>query len=95
MQDEYPAGGDVRLRRFCDAAEAFPVSGRLFLCAGCRAQVVVCSCCDRGQVYCPDGCAGQARRKTLQQAGRRYRQTGQARQVHAAQWPAGGRGSEK
>jgi hypothetical protein len=85
MQDEYPADDGVRLRRVCDAGAAVPLSGRLFLCGGCRAQVVVCTCCDRGQVYCPGGCAGQARRRTLRQAGRRYRQTGHARQVNAAQ----------
>jgi hypothetical protein len=85
MQDEYPAEEGVRLRRFCDAPEAAPVSGRLFLCGGCRAQVVVCRCCDRGQTYCPDGCAKRARYETLRQAGQRYRRTGHARQVHAAQ----------
>jgi hypothetical protein len=85
MQDEYPADAGVRLRRVCDAGEAASVSGRLFLCRRCRTQVVVCSCCDRGQIYCPDGCAGQARRETLQRAGARYRRSGRGRQVHAAQ----------
>jgi hypothetical protein len=84
MQDDYPAGGGVRLRRVCDSTEATVGSGRLFLCGGCRAQVVVCSCCDRGQVYCPDGCAKRARHRTLRQAAQRYRRTGRARRMHAA-----------
>lgn len=32
-------------------------SARLFLCACCRIQVLVCRQCDRGQRYCADGCA--------------------------------------
>ena len=38
-------------------------SARLFLCAGCRAQVLICSCCDRGQIYCAGDCAPHARRQ--------------------------------
>ena len=40
-------------------------SARLFLCAGCRMQVVICSCCDRGQIYCAGDCARRARRHSL------------------------------
>jgi hypothetical protein len=29
-------------------------SGRLFLCAGCRGQAIICSCCDRGQIFAAD-----------------------------------------
>ena len=81
MQDEYPADEGVRLRSFCDA-EA--VSGRLFLCAGCRGQVIICSCCDRGQIYCNGGCAARARRRTLQAAGQRYQASPHGRRRHAA-----------
>ena len=35
-----------------------------FLCADCRNQVVVCSGCDRGQVYCAGDCARRARQAT-------------------------------
>ena len=37
-------------------------SARLFLCACCRIQVLVCRQCDRGQRYCADGCAATTRR---------------------------------
>jgi hypothetical protein len=32
-----------------EGADATPV--RCFLCARCHAQVLICSCCDRGQIY--------------------------------------------
>jgi hypothetical protein len=51
MQGQYPGNRGVRppgvLALHVEAASA-----RLFLCAGCRLQVVICSCCDRGQIYC-------------------------------------------
>jgi len=52
---------------------------RLFLCARCRKQVRICPRCDRGQIYCPDGCAKIARRHSLREAGRRYQQSRQGR----------------
>jgi len=84
MQVEYPANEGVRLRRTCEAGQADPASGRLYLCTRCRRQVIVCSCCDRGQIYCAGGCAQQARRGTLQQAGRRYQASRRGRRMHAA-----------
>ena len=84
MQDDYPANDGVRPCRVCDTGRLDPLSGRLFLCAGCRHQVIVCSCCDRGQIYCVDGCARQARRRTVQQAGRRYQASHRGRRMHAA-----------
>jgi len=57
---------------------------RLFNCARCACQVVICSHCDRGQIYCAGSCAQQARRESLQQAGQRY-QAGRPGQLsHAA-----------
>jgi hypothetical protein len=85
MQADYPANEGVRLRRrTCKAGQADLASGRLFLCAGCRRQVIVCSCCDRGQIYCERDCAQKARRHTLQQAGRRYQASRRGRRMHAA-----------
>jgi hypothetical protein len=84
MRDEYPADEDVRLRSDCDSGEAGAASGRLFLCAGCRGQVIICSCCDRGQVYCNGGCGVWARQRTLQAAGRRYQTSPHGRRQHAA-----------
>lgn len=57
-------------------------TGRLFLCAYCRAQVVICRRCDRGQRYC-DGCAKEVRRARMREAGRRYQKTRQGRLAHA------------
>ena len=60
-----------------------PQTGRLFLCARCREQVVVCRRCDRGQVYCPSGCALAARRERQRAAGKRYQSSRRGRFVHA------------
>lgn len=84
MQADYPANQGGRLRLSCEAVQADPASGRLYLCARCRHQVIICSCCDRGQIYCSSGCAQQARRRTLQQAGRRYQASRRGRLMHAA-----------
>lgn len=50
-------------------------SARLFYCGRCRTQTVVCSACDRGQIYCSGTCAQEARKESLRRAGRRYAQT--------------------
>ena len=57
---------------------------RLFLCADpdCRAQVVICSDCDRGHIYCAD-CGPHARRRSLHAAGRRYQASHRGRVKHA------------
>ncbi|MFZ3119313.1 MAG: hypothetical protein WA159_13445 [Variovorax sp.] len=36
-------------------------TSRLFNCAGCRRQCLICSACDRGQRYCGSACAQTAR----------------------------------
>jgi len=61
-------------------------SARLFLCASplCRMQVLVCSHCDRGQIYCAQGCSGKARQSKQREANRRYQQTFRGRRNHAA-----------
>ena len=58
---------------------------RLFLCAHltCRAQVLVCGRCDRGQVYCAGECALRARRQCVRDAGRRYQDSRAGRLAHA------------
>jgi hypothetical protein len=63
---------------------SMPDSGRLFLCALCRAQVIVCRECDCGQVYCGAECADDARRASLLAAGRRYQRSLPGRTRHAA-----------
>jgi len=56
---------------------------RLYNCVRCRCQVVICRDCDRGNLYCFDGCADQARTESLRAAGRRYQSTRQGRHQHA------------
>ena len=59
-------------------------TGRFFLCARCRAQVLICSGCDRGQIYCTQACSAAARRASLREAGRRYQASRRGRITHAA-----------
>ena len=58
-------------------------TSRLFLCAGCRIQVHICSHCDRRQIYCANGCSQAARHQSLRAAGHRYQQSLQGRLKHA------------
>lgn len=58
-------------------------TGRLFMCACCRAQVFICRRCDRGNRYCRD-CAAEARRANVREAGRRYQRSRRGRFAHAA-----------
>lgn len=58
-------------------------TGRLYLCARCRAQVFICRRCDRGNRYCRD-CADDARRDSVREAGHRYQRTRRGRFAHAA-----------
>jgi hypothetical protein len=71
------AGGDCH-------EEAEGTAARLFLCQGCRVQVLICSHCDRGHMYCANGCAGKARRRSQRDAGRRYQTSRCGRINHAA-----------
>ena len=57
---------------------------RRFVCARCRAPVLVCSHCDRGQIYCAAGCAATARRQSQREAGQRYQDSLPGRFKHAA-----------
>ena len=49
--------------------------------ARCQAQVLVCSCCDRGQIYCTGGCAQEARHQAQRAAGGRYQASPPRRHV--------------
>lgn len=57
--------------------------GRLFNCNHCRCQVVICSDCDRGNIYCSD-CSGVARAEAVRSAGKRYQNTPRGKHKHAA-----------
>jgi hypothetical protein len=82
MPGEYPTDEVVRpcLREDHQQADA---SSRFYLCAGCREQVVICSCCDHGNIYCGQGCAEAARRRAQREAGRRYQSSRRGRRKHA------------
>jgi hypothetical protein len=58
-------------------------SARLFNCARCRCQVVICSHCDRGNLYCGKRCSEAARRQSRREANKRYRTTRRGRLAHA------------
>ena len=60
------------------------VPARRFVCACCRAPVLVCSHCDRGQIYCAAGCSATARRQAQRDAGQRYQDSLPGRFHHAA-----------
>ena len=61
-----------------------PSSARLFNCARCRCQVVICSHCDRGNIYCGQRCSQTARRQSRRKASGRYQRTRRGRLAHAA-----------
>ena len=50
-------------------------SARLFQCALCYTQTLICSLCDRGHQYCSASCSGKARRESLRRANRKYAQS--------------------
>ena len=49
-RDNNPGDQGFRLRGAYSSAHGDAASARLFVCAGCRAQSLICSCCDRGQM---------------------------------------------
>jgi hypothetical protein len=59
------------------------LSARLFHCARCERQVMVCSDCDRGQHYCSRECSGAARKKSLHAASHRYQSSKRGKHHHA------------
>jgi hypothetical protein len=59
-------------------------SARLFLCARCRDQVLLCSHCDRGQQYCSRACSSVSRRERRRETAERYQSSRGGRLKHAA-----------
>ncbi len=59
-------------------------SARLFLCVRCRAQVLLCSHCDRSQVYCTRSCSFAARCERRRHTAKRYQDSRGGRLKHAA-----------
>jgi hypothetical protein len=56
---------------------------RLFLCVGCRIQVVLCSHCDRGNRYCGRACWRQVHDVARREAASRYQRSRRGRLQHA------------
>jgi hypothetical protein len=56
---------------------------RLYLCARCRVQVVLCSRCDRGNRYCGRPCWHEARAEAQRQTAQRYQRSWRGRIAHA------------
>lgn len=59
-------------------------TARLFLCARCRDQVLLCSHCDRGQHYCSRACSVLSRRERRRETAQRYQSSRRGRLKHAA-----------
>lgn len=47
-------------------------SARLYNCVCCHKQVILCSHCDYGNIYCFDGCAHRQRTASKKAAAKRY-----------------------
>jgi hypothetical protein len=56
---------------------------RLFSCARCRKQVLICSTCDRGNIYCSRACSHFSRQESVRQASRRYQRSPPGARNHA------------
>ena len=60
-----------------------PLRGRVFTCARCQVEVVVCIGCDRGRRYCGSKCSAQARRQAQRADGKRYQSSPTGSFAHA------------
>lgn len=50
-------------------------SSRLYYCALCHIQCLICTACDRGQIYCSPDCSRVARKHSVRSAEKRYQNT--------------------
>jgi hypothetical protein len=82
LPGQYPTTGGPR-PRLCDDGKQADATARLYLCARCFVQVLICPCCDRGNIYCEQDCAAQNRRSKQRAAGRRYQASHRGRRKHA------------
>jgi hypothetical protein len=58
-------------------------SAREFNCARCHRQVIICSSCDRGNIYCGPTCSRQAHLINKRIANKIYQKTLKGRRKHA------------
>ena len=74
---------DESVQHFGCAGVRMEQPARLYLCARCRAQVILCSRCDRGNRYCGRQCRHQAREQARREAAQRYQRSWSGRIAHA------------
>jgi hypothetical protein len=74
---------DESVQHFGGAGVHMDRPARLYLCARCRAQVILCSRCDRGNRYCGRQCRHQAREQARREAAQRYQRSWRGRIAHA------------
>lgn len=56
---------------------------RLFNCTRCNITVMICSNCDRGNMYCGQQCSLLARKQSMLIAGKQYQNSYKGRVAHA------------
>ena len=59
------------------------VSARLYNCARCHNQVMICRYCDRGNLYCGGFCAHEARKESLRRSSALYQSSRRGRAANA------------
>ena len=59
-------------------------SSRLYACMLCHKQALICSFCDRGQIYCSKFCSSIARKQSQKLSAIRYQKTLNGKLHHAA-----------
>jgi hypothetical protein len=74
---------DESVQHFGCAGVRMDRPARLYLCARCRVQVILCSRCDRGNRYCGRQCRHQAREQARREAAQRYQRSWGGRIAHA------------
>jgi hypothetical protein len=74
---------DESVQHFGCAGVRMDQPARLYLCARCRVQVILCSRCDRGNRYCGRQCRHQAREQARRQTAQRYQRSWRGRIAHA------------
>lgn len=58
-------------------------NARRFNCARCHCQVIICSHCDRGNIYCNNQCAQFARAQSVSRAQKKYQPSRRGRFANA------------
>ena len=58
-------------------------TARIYNCVRCRHQCIICSDCDRGNIYCGSICARQSRTQNHRIANQIYQKTFRGKQQHS------------